>query len=147
MKNKTNIFALCLAAIVFISSNGVALIEHICNTSNTSIFGLLSDSDCKHKKADECCASKKHYEVKENCCTEKYFFSKLNVEGFTAKATIIKNIDVEKYFKTLIDFHAASLSIYKIKQYIGLPPPDNVYIFEIKSSLKPTLSKLQTMLC
>lgn len=148
MKNKTNIFALCLAAIVFISSNGVALIEHICNTSNTTNFGFLSNSNCNHNKVKECCShNKKQNEVKENCCSEKYIYSKLNVEGFTAKAKAIKNIDLEKYLKTFIDINLVYFPIQKIKQYIGLPPPNYTYIFHVKSTLKPTLSKLQMMLC
>lgn len=147
MKNKTNIFALCLAAIVFISSNGVALIEHICNTSNTTNFGFLSNNNCDHKKVEDCCTHKKQYEVKENCCSEKYIYAKLNVEGFIAKVKAIKNIDLEKHLKTFIDYNFVFFSIQKIKQYIGLPPPNYTYIFDIKSTLKPTLSKLQMMLC
>lgn len=147
LKTKTNIFALFLAAIVFISSNGVALIEHICNTSNTTNFGFLSDNNCKHNEVQDCCSHKKQPVLKENCCTEKYFYAKLNVEGLIAKAKVLKNIDVDKYFKPFITFNSTNLAIHKIKQYIGLPPPNNTYVFEVKSSIKPTLSKLQIMLC
>lgn len=146
MKFKTNIPALLLAALFFTASNGIAVFEHICNTTQTHSFSLFSKPICEMEKpVASCCAKKAALVKKKNCCDHKQFFSKLPVEGFVAKQLQLKPIEKQTGLDFVSpDFHQYSKQIFE-SHYSGLPPPDN--IFQIQSILQPSPVSLQTFRC
>jgi hypothetical protein len=144
MKHKINIPGILLALLVFISGNGLAISEHICNTSRTHDYSLFSEADCEIEKPQSSCCSKK-MEKKNNCCEHKQLFSKLNIEGFIAKQLHLKSIQKEitsdqSYFYT--DYFNQQITHYT---YSGIPPPDNLHT--IKHLLRPTPVGLQIFRC
>jgi len=146
MKFKTNISALLLALLVFVSGNGIALFEHICNTSKSSSFCVFTQPKCENEKPTSSCCKKSGTKEKKGCCEHKEFYSKLNIEGFTAKQfQLIKLLEQEVNFKYLsFDFSYFSTQIFK-DHYSGIPPPDNLHT--IKYLLRPTSSGLQVFRC
>ena len=145
MKYKTNKSALLLAAIVFMAYNGIAVFEHICNTTNTRSFCLFSEPVCKNEKPQSPCCKKSGLKKKADCCSHKQIFSKLSVEGFIAKQLFIKPLEKQNssYFFSvnLFSFNQHAFEDY----YSGLSPPDN--LFQIKSILQPSSIKLQIFRC
>lgn len=144
MKFKTNISGILLAALIFVSGNGIAISEHICNISGTHDFSFFKEAQCEMEKPQSSCCSKK-MEEKNNCCEHKQFFSKLNIEGFIAKQLQIKSIQKEitsnqSYFYT--DFFNQQITDFI---FTCIPPPDNLHI--IKYLLRPTPVGLQIFRC
>lgn len=145
MKFKTNIPVLLLATLFFVASNGIAVFEHICNTSNTRSFCVFSQPSCENEKPLSPCCEKMGFKKKDNCCTHTQIFSKLSIEGFTAKQLQLKSIEKQISFNFLpADFFQHNKQLFE-NYYSGLPPPDN--ISEIQSLLQPTLVGLQTFRC
>lgn len=146
MKFKTNISALLLATLVFVAGNGIAVFEHICNSSQTHSFSLFTKSICEMEKpVPSCCAKKAALIKKKNCCDHKQFFSKLSVEGFVAKQLHLKPIEKQTGLNFLAPyFYHYNKQLFE-SHYSGLPPPDNV--FQIQSLLQPTPVELQTFRC
>lgn len=144
MKYKLNIPALLMAFLVMVASNGLAISEHICNTSKTHSFSLFSGKSCGMEKVSTpCCGSKKTIASTKPCCQHKQIFSKLNYDGFAAKEFQIKEVKaVDVHF--LINDYTAFISIFPTGTYSGLSPPDNPHI---KYLLRPTLQGLQIYRC
>ncbi|CAF3357100.1 unnamed protein product [Rotaria sp. Silwood2] len=134
-----------MALLVFVASNGVALSEHICNSSHTRGYSLFTKGDCGMEKQVTSCCSNKVKTTKKGCCEHKQFYKKLPIEGFTANQVELKPIDK----LVLNDFWINSLSFdYKInfdRYFSGIPPPDNLYT--IKYLLRPTPVELQIFRC
>lgn len=145
MKYKINIPAIFLAILVFIASNGVAMFEHICNTSNTITYCLFTPPNCENENTSSQCCEKMGLKIKKDCCEHKQFFSKLNIEGFTANQIQIKPLEkviIKDIFFNLAFSHFNSIS----QNYIsGIPPPGNLLF--IKYLLRPTPVSLQTFRC
>lgn len=145
MKCKTNISAILLATLVFVASNGIAVFEHICNTSNTRSFCVFEQPTCKNEEPLSPCCEKMGLKKKDNCCTHTQIFSKLSVEGFTAKQLYLKSLEKQlslDFFSTIFfQFNQQNFENY----YSGLSPPDNLY--QIKSFLQPSSIKLQIFRC
>jgi len=145
MKFKTNIFALLLAILVFASSNGVALFEHICNTANTRSYCLFLPPSCENEEPVSPCCEKMGWKQKKNCCQHKQFFSKLNIEGFTAKQFQLKTVDKKLFIKSFVIFNEDYSQQVFENHYSGIPPPDN--LFTIKYTLRPSPIVLQVFRC
>ncbi len=148
MKFKVNITALSLAALIFVASNGVALFEHICNTSHTRSFSLFSDTSCnQEKEAVSCCKKEQKLPAQKakDCCEEKQFFSKLNIEGFTAKQLLLKSLMLFEMPVTWLHTFGTVLQLNFENYYSGLSPPDNLHI--ILSCLQPDTTSLQVFRC
>lgn len=145
MKYKINTSALLLAMLVFTASNGIAAFEHICNTSNTRSFCLFTDPTCENEAPLSPCCEKMGYKKKDDCCTHTQIFSKLSVEGFTAKQLQIKLL--EKQFNSKLSTNNLSPFNHQIFEnyYSGLHPPNKLY--HIKSALQPSSQKLQIFRC
>lgn len=145
MKFKTNISALLLALLVFVSSNGIALFEHICNTSNTRSYSLFVAPSCENEKPVSSCCEKMGIKKTKGCCEHKGIYSKLNIEGFTEKILQLKTInDITLYtIYTPLSF-VYNHQVYNAL-YLGVPPPDNLFI--IQNLLRPTPVGLQTFRC
>ncbi len=144
MKFKTNISALLLALLVFISTNGVALSHNICNTAGThslSFFFYKSYSGAENKESS--CCGMKNLKSSKPCCEHKQIFQKLKFDGFTAKEFEVKSY---KIVSSLFIFNGFTSSILyaSAKNHSGIPPPD---ILQIKDLLRPTLAGLQTYRC
>ncbi len=144
MKFKINIPALLVALLVFVTSNGIAISEHICNSTRTHGYSLFTKGGCgMEKQVSSCCANK--VTPKKGCCEHKQFFKKLSIEGFTAMQIVLK--PMEKL--GLNDFWVNTYSfIHNINfdRYIsGIPPPDNLNT--IKYLLRPTPVGLQIFRC
>ena len=144
MKYKTNIPALLMALLVFITSNGVALSVHICNSSNTTDFAFFTKADCGMEKQVASCCPEKTVK-KRDCCEHKQFFKKLPIEGFTAN-----QIELKPFNKIVCNDFIINSFIYNhqanFDKYItGIPPPDNLYT--IKYLLRPTPVELQILRC
>lgn len=145
MKYKTNISALLLAILVFTASNGIAAFEHICNTSNIRSFCIFTEPTCENEAPLSPCCEKVGLKKKKNCCTHTQIFSKLSVEGFTAKQLQIKPIEKQNDPNFITNnFSIFNRQIFE-NHYSGLSPPHN--IFQIKSILQPSLQELQIFRC
>jgi len=146
MKFKTNISALLLATLFFVASNGIAVFEHICNTSRTHSYSLFIKPACEmEKEVKPCCTEKPAIAKSKNCCDHKQFFSKLSVEGFTVKKMQLKPLEKQ----LSLNFFPAYFFHYNKRlfesYYSGLPPPDNNY--RILSLKQPSSVALQTFRC
>lgn len=144
MKFKTNIPALLMALLVFITSNGIVLSEHICNTAHSRNYSLFTKTNCKMEQQASSCCSKKTV-TKNSCCEHKQIFKKLPIEGFTAKQLKVKTTQNElnaSYYN--LNFYLNQLQIID-KYYNGIPLPDN--LITIKSLLRPRLVVLQIFRC
>jgi hypothetical protein len=146
MKYKYKISALLLALLFLVASNGVAVFEHICSTSNARDYSFFWEITCKMEKTTtSCCAKPTNQTNKNDCCNHKQYFSKLNVEGFTANPVVLKH----NLFHSCISY--ISLPIYNINValaasfYSGLAPPNNIAV--IQSLLQPSSIKLQVFRC
>lgn len=145
MKFKTNISALFLAILIFVASNGIAVFEHICNTSQTRSYSLFLKPACEMEKPLAPCCVKLGLVKKKGCCEHKQFYSKLSIEGFTAKQLYLKSIEKQFSFDFLsFNFLHLNKQLFE-NYYSGLPPPDNIY--QIKSILQPSPIDLQTFRC
>ena len=144
MKYRFNIPALFLALLMFTTTNGIAISEHICNTSQTHTFSLFSKAACDmEKQASSCCANKV-VTNKKGCCEHRQYFSKLNIEGFTACQIHLTPYKIVTHYFYFNDF--TCLTKYDLEHHFsGLPPPDNLY--KIKALLQPSFSDLQIYLC
>ena len=144
MKFKTNIPALLMALLVFITSNGFALSVHICNSSHTRDIAIFSKADCgMEKQVASCCPEK--VVKKKGCCENKQFFKKLPIEGFTST-----QIELKPFEKLIVNDYWINSSVFSYQfnydRYItGIPPPDNLYT--IKYLLRPTPVELQIFRC
>jgi len=145
MKYRINIPALLLAVLFLVASNGIAVFEHICNSSNTHHYYFFSKVACEMDKPLAPCCAQKIAPIKKNCCADKQFFSKLSVEGFTAKSFILKQ--VERYYVFACIVYPTHLIDKRLTEYYycGLAPPGNM--FTIQSFLQPKHSRLQIFLC
>lgn len=146
MKYRLNLPALFLATLFMVASNGIAVFEHICNISNTHHYSLFSNTTCEmDKPVASCCAKNVSPSTKKDCCAHKQFFSKLSIEGFTAKQLILKPSEKQ----TTIPFgtiHAYAINFRLTERYYsGLAPPDNYYT--IQTCLQPARSQLQVFRC
>ena len=145
MKFKTNISALLLAVLVFIASNGIAVFEHICNTSQTRSYSLFVKPVCEMEKPLAPCCAKMGLTKKKGCCAHKQFFSKLSIEGFTAKQLQLNPIEKQISSDFLSpNFFSYNKQIFE-NYYSGLPPPRNGY--QIKWLIQPSPVELQTFRC
>lgn len=145
MKFKTNISALFLAILVFASSNGIALFEHICNTSNTRSFCLFSPPTCENEKPTKSCCEEKSEKKQKDCCEHKEIFSKLNIEGFTEKIFKLKTTEIEIFTAFFTPFSTPINQQILDKFYVGVPPPNNIYT--IQYLLRPTPVALNVFRC
>lgn len=144
MKYKLNIPALLMAILVLLASNGLAISEHICNTSKKLSFSFFISSNCGMEKvATACCGSKNINTNSKPCCQHKQVFSKLNYDGFTAKEFQIKPFKLAETHFFMNDY-TAFISIVPPTLYSGLSPPSQPHI---KSLLRPTLAGLQVYRC
>jgi hypothetical protein len=143
---KINIPALLLAILVFVAGNGIAVFEHICNTSRSHNYSLFVKRTCEMEKPlAACCARKAGIVQKKGCCEHKQVFSKLNIHGFTAKQLQIKPLEkqINLNFLAVGSFHY-SKQLFE-SYYSGLPPPDNLFL--IKNLLQPSPVGLQNFRC
>lgn len=145
MKYRFNIPALLLSALVLVASNGIAVFEHICNTSQTRNYSVFLKTKCDMEKPVAPCCAKKGIVKKKNCCKHKEFFSKLSIDGFTAKLVELKKVKKELSLKNISAYSFNLLSRYRNNYFSGLSPPDNLY--HIKALLQPTPSELQIFRC
>ncbi len=145
MKYKINISALLVALLVFVSTNGFIVFEHICNTSRNSDFSILAKTSCDNDKPLAACCAKMGIQKKKGCCENKQFFNKLSIEGFTAEKTklVTPKAEVNNYFINSSTYKTSTITFES--HYSGLPPPDN--LFEIQFYLKPSPERLQVVLC
>lgn len=146
MRNTVKIPALLLAMLVFVSTTGISVFEHICTTSQSTEYSFFSKPVCEMEKPiPPCCAKKVPLtKPKKGCCEHKEFFSKLNVEGFTAKQVQLKPL--EKLFTAHFILHPSSLfGSHTDLLSFRLPPPDNLY--RIKARLQPSPVSLQVFRC
>jgi hypothetical protein len=144
MKFKTNIPALLMAILVFVASNGIALSEHICNSTHTRDYSLFTSGGCgMEKQVTECC--KKKVTPEKDCCEHKQFFKKLPIEGFTASQLVIKPLHKLVVNDYWIISNPFNHQIVYDRYITGIPPPDNLYT--IKYLLRPTPVKLQIFRC
>ncbi len=146
MKNKYKISALLLALLFLVTSNGVAIFEHICTSSNAKDYSFFGKISCKMEKPTaSCCAKPAKQPNKNGCCKHKQYFSKLNVEGFTASQLELKH----KLYHSYISYIALLISNINVALansfYSGLAPPNNTAI--IQSLLQPSSIKLQVFRC
>lgn len=144
MKFKTNIPALFMALLVFVTSNGFAISVHICNTSHSRDFALFSKADCGMEKQVATCCPEKAVK-KKDCCEHKQFFKKLPIEGYTST-----QIELKPFEKLIVNDYWVISSVFSYQfnydRYItGIPPPDNLYT--IKYLLRPTPVELQIFRC
>ena len=144
MKNTFNIPAIFLALLVGIASNGVFVFEHICRTSQTHCFSLLSKPKCEMEKPVEPCCAKMGIK-KKDCCDHKQFFSKLSIEGFISGRIHLKAPEATSHFFAFLNDLSNTNNIYYGTQFSGLPPPG--YHYNIKSHLQPSPSELQNFRC
>ena len=97
------------------------------------------------EKPESSCCKKMGLKKKKDCCEHKQFFSKLNIEGFTAKQLVLKSFEkdvVPKFFSSYVSvFNQQIFEAY----YSGIPPPDNLHT--IKYLLRPTSVGLQIFRC
>ncbi|MCC6582577.1 MAG: hypothetical protein IT271_02645 [Chitinophagales bacterium] len=146
MKFKTNISALLLATIVFLAGNGIAVFEHICNTSSTHSYSLFTKPACEmEKEVKPCCTEKPAIAKSKNCCDHKQFFSKLSVEGFTVKKMQVKPLEKQLSLNLFPAYFFHYNKRLFESYYSGLPAPDN--FFQIQSLLQPTPVELQIFRC
>lgn len=144
MKLKTNIPALLMALLVFVASNGIALSEHICNSSHTRNYSLFTSGGCgMEKQVSSCCAKKVITE--KGCCEHKQFFKKLPIEGFTASQLLIKPLEKLVLNDYWVNSYAIGHQINYDRYITGIPPPNNLYT--IKYLLRPTPVELQIFRC
>jgi hypothetical protein len=144
MKFKTNIPALLMALLVFITSNGFALSVHVCNSSHTRDVALFSKADCgMEKQLASCCPEK--VVKKKGCCENKQFFKKLPVEGFTVAQLVLKPFNKAVCDDFLINSFVYNHQVNFDRYITGIPPPDNLYT--IKYLLRPTPVELQIFRC
>ena len=133
-----------MALLVFVAGNGVALSEHICNTSGTHDYSVFWKADCKmERKIASCCAKK--IETKKGCCQHKQFFKKLPIEGFTAKQTSLKSSEKIVLKDFLMNSYLLKNKINFDRSITGIPPPYSLYT--IKYLLRPTSVELQIFRC
>ncbi|MFN8284150.1 MAG: hypothetical protein U0U67_13100 [Chitinophagales bacterium] len=144
MKFKTNIPALLMAILVFVASNGIALSEHICNSSKSHDYSFFSKATCEMEKQVSSCCAKKIIN-KNDCCEHKQFFKKLPIEGFTANQIELKPFEKLVLNDYWINSYAFNHQINYDRYITGIPPPDNLYV--IKYLLRPTPVELQIFRC
>jgi hypothetical protein len=145
MKYKTNISAILLATLIFVASNGIAVFEHICNTSNTRSFCVFTEPTCENEEVLSPCCEKIGFKKKDNCCTHTQIFKKLPIEGFTAKLLQLNPVEKQSDIKLFSLSHSNFSQQILEKYYSGLSPPENIY--QIKSLLQPSSIRLQIFRC
>ena len=146
MRNKINTPAILLAMLFLIASNGVAVFEHICNSSNARHYTFFSKMTCKMEApVAPCCAKKNQDLKKKKCCEHKQFYSKLQVDGFTAKPLVLKP-NISPIFQLYGNVNTYTINPVLTEQYYsGLAPPVNHFL--IQFNLQPTQQELQIYLC
>ncbi|MFN8237226.1 MAG: hypothetical protein U0T77_03570 [Chitinophagales bacterium] len=145
MKYKTNIPALIVAFVVLFTTSGVFVFEHICNTSKTRSFSMVTKPACDMEKTAASCCNKKPAPKKKDCCEHKEFFSKLNAEGFLSKLMVIKPVEKIQDNFFCYTHSAFTPNAYNFYYSSGLSPPE--YYLQIKSLLLPERSELQVFRC
>jgi hypothetical protein len=127
-----------------VASNGLAISEHICNTSKTHSFSFFISGKCGMEKVvTACCGSKNVTSNTKPCCQHKQIFSKLSYDGFIAKEFHVKPYKIVN-IHFLVNDYTTFISALPISIYSGLSPPDNPHIQYL---LRPTLSGLQVYRC
>ncbi len=145
MKNTFNIPAIFLALLVGIASNGVFVFEHICRTSQSHCYSLLSKPKCEMEKTVPPCCAKLCLPKKKDCCDHKQFFSKLSIEGFISNRIQLKAPEASSHFIAFLNELANRNNTNYGLQISGLPPPG--YLYNIKTLLQPSPSELQNFRC
>jgi hypothetical protein len=143
MKFKTNIPALLMALLVFITSNGIVLSEHICSSTRSHDYSLFTTVGCEMERQVSCCANK--VIPAKGCCEHKQFFKKLPIEGFTANQIELKPFEKLVLNDYWINSYSFNHQINYDRYITGIPPPDNLYT--IKYLLRPTPVELQIFRC
>ncbi|HNE51286.1 MAG TPA: hypothetical protein PKM51_01995 [Chitinophagales bacterium] len=146
MKYKFKISALLVALLFLVASNGIAIFEHICTSSNAKAYSIFGKITCKMEKpAASCCAKTNQPTNKNNCCNHKQYFSKLNVEGFIANQVVLKQPTAFQYFSHGYLSAYIPGTVHVTTFYSGLAPPSNAAY--IQSLLQPSAVKLQVFRC
>lgn len=145
MQFKTNISALLVAIVVFFSTNGIFIFEHVCNSAQTRNFSVLKQTSCEMEKNVGSCCKKIQETKKKNCCEHKQFYSKLSYDGLLSKVMDIKPLIKLLNESCFFTHNVPSFSTTLISSASGLSPPD--YIREIKPLLLPTQADLQVYRC
>lgn len=77
-----------MAVLVLLSSTGVNIFEHICNTEHLKVLSLVKVA-CKEdsQTVDDCCKapsskSKRKPTKKNDCCENKLFFVKSEIQNY-----------------------------------------------------------------
>jgi hypothetical protein len=145
MKTKINIPALLLALLVAISTNGILISEHICNTSKRIGFSFFTKGSCEMDQPVPTCCAKLKIKKNKDCCEDKEVFSKLSYEGIVAKKTsITSSINWSTLYYTSL--HSTQyFNTYPAEYYSNLHPPGN--LLTIKYLLKPSPQGLQNFRC
>lgn len=141
-----------MAVVLFISSTGIALFEHHCNTNGTSSFAVFSPVDCNdhcshHSSCSSCCSTDKDSkcnipEKKTNdCCNDIFHFIKADIQAISATSTSIKIEAVAVDFFQSVVSHQQTIvfSDNELKgcAYTPKPPPKTgSFIVIFFSSLK-----------
>lgn len=78
-----------LGALVLLCSTGINVFEHICNTEHFKVLALVKVS-CDNDSIDTDCCSKDSHTIpkkKKNCCEDKTFFVKADIQNYFPKIT------------------------------------------------------------
>ena len=145
MKYKTNIPALIVALVVLFTTSGVFVFEHICTSSKTRNFSMVTQPTCDMENPAASCCNEKPVASKKNCCEHKQFFNKLTVEGFLSKSMVLK--PTEKIQDNFFCFsnNTFTPNAYTFYYSSGLSPPGD--FLQLRPLLLPERSELQVFRC
>jgi len=81
-----------MAGLVLLSSTGINIFEHICNTENLKLFTLVKTSCKEDVQLPDCCKEGTDNSTKlpaknKNCCHDKLVFVKNDIQNFYPKIT------------------------------------------------------------
>jgi len=61
-------FGLLLILVILVSSNGILVFKHICNSTNSVKFYFYVNERCSNEKDDSCCSDDITFNTEESCC-------------------------------------------------------------------------------
>jgi hypothetical protein len=141
-----------MAVVLFISTTGIALFEHHCNTNGTSSFAVFSPIECSHHcshhgDCNQCCSSQSENNCSipqketSDCCNDIFHFLKVDIQATYSVVSVHKiqplAIDIFQSVLPLSKYNFSSENDMKGCAYTPKPPPKTgSFIVILFSSLK-----------
>jgi hypothetical protein len=136
MHKLLKVFVYPLIIVMFVSTQGISLFMHHCDSTGNTFYGLFTPASCDHshnhaQSPSECCSGEPECEKTQHprkcsdCCSDSFVYLKPDISALTASSyTVDLNPKLTEFpFCNINDDLQFKLSDQPVYLYQPKPPP------------------------